>query len=170
MIFLAIGSNLPSKFGDRFKNIELAMNYLQKNNISIVKKSSFYETLSYPDKIKPKFINVVISVKCNLEPEVLASIIIDIEEKLDRKRSKKNDPRTCDIDIIDYNSEILNFNYKNFKFVVPHKQMIYRNFVLYPLREIEPNWKHPKSNDFINVLIDKLSKEDKNSILKIKKS
>ena len=48
--------------------------------------------------------------------------------------------------------------------------MIYRNFVLYPLREIEPNWKHPKSNDFINVLIDKLSKEDKNSILKIKKS
>ena len=170
MIFLAIGSNLPSKFGDRFKNIELAMNYLQKNNISIVKKSSFYETLSYPDKIKPKFINVVISVKCNLEPEVLAGIIIDIEEKLDRKRSKKNDPRTCDIDIIDYNSEILNFNYKNFKFVVPHKQMIYRNFVLYPLREIEPNWKHPKSNDFINVLIDKLSKEDKNSILKIKKS
>ena len=89
MIFLAIGSNLPSKFGDRFKNIELAMNYLQKNNISIVKKSSFYETLSYPDKIKPKFINVVISVKCNLEPEVLAGIIIDIEEKLDRKRSKK---------------------------------------------------------------------------------
>lgn len=170
MIFLAIGSNLPSKFGDRFKNIELAMNYLQKNNISIVKKSSFYETLSYPDKIKPKFINVVISVKCNLQPEVLASIIMDIEEKLDRKRSKKNDPRTCDIDIIDYNSEILNFNYKNFKFVVPHKQMIYRNFVLYPLREIEPNWKHPKSNDFINVLIDKLSKEDKNSILKIKKS
>ena len=170
MIFLAIGSNLPSKFGDRFKNIELAMNYLQKNNISIVKKSSFYETPSYPDKKKPKFINVVISVKCNLEPEVLASIIIDIEEKLDRKRSKKNDPRTCDIDIIDYNSEILNFNYKNFKFVVPHKQMIYRNFVLYPLREIEPNWKHPKSNDFINVLIDKLSKEDKNSILKIKKS
>ena len=55
MIFLAIGSNLPSKFGDRFKNIELAMNYLQKNNISIVKKSSFYETLSYPDKIKPKY-------------------------------------------------------------------------------------------------------------------
>ena len=170
MIYLAIGSNLSSKFGDRFKNIELAISYLQKNKISIIKKSSFYETFSYPEKNNPKFINVVIKVECNFQPEELVGILLNIEEKLERKRFKKNEPRTCDIDLIDYNNKTLNFNYKKFNYVVPHEQMIYRNFVLYPLKEIEPEWKHPKTNDFINNLIDKLSNDDKNSILKIKKS
>ena len=53
MIFLGLGSNLPSIFGDRFKNIDLAMTFLEANRVKIVKKSSFYETPSYPDKSKP---------------------------------------------------------------------------------------------------------------------
>ena len=97
-------------------------------------------------------------------------ILIYIEEKLERKRKKKNDPRTCDIDIIDYNGQIINFKYRNLDFTVPHKKLIYRNFVLIPLLEIFPEWKHPKTKEFINILIDKLPQEDKNSILKIKKS
>jgi len=170
MIFLALGSNLPSKFGNRFRNIELAINYLQKYKIELVKKSSYYETLSYPDKKKPKFINVVVGINTNLRPVELASVILKIEDKLERKREKKNDPRTCDIDIIDFDGQILNFKYKNLSFVVPHEQAIYRNFVLYPLQEISAKWKHPKTNDFINILIERLAKEDKNSILKIEKS
>ena len=49
MIYLSIGSNLPSSFGDRFKNIELAISYLAKNKINLINQSSFYETLSFPD-------------------------------------------------------------------------------------------------------------------------
>ena len=64
---------------------------------------------------------------------------------------------------------VLNFNYKTLDFVVPHKKLIYRNFVLFPLKEISPNWKHPQTKDHIDVLIDNLSTEDKKSILKIKK-
>ena len=60
MILLGIGSNLPSKFGDRYENIKLAIKYIKENKIKIIKKSSYYETPSYPDKEKPKFINVVI--------------------------------------------------------------------------------------------------------------
>ena len=51
-----------NRFGDRFKNINLAISYLEKNNIKIVKKSSYYETLSFPDKKKPKFINTIINL------------------------------------------------------------------------------------------------------------
>ena len=112
MIILGIGSNLKSKFGDRFDNINLAITYLDSYGIKIFKKSSYYETFSYPNKKDPKFINVVVSVQSHLSPEDLASVLLFIETKLERKRNKKNEPRTCDIDIIDYNNEVLNFTYK----------------------------------------------------------
>ena len=170
MILLGLGSNLPSVFGDRFKNIDLAISALIGYGIQIKKKSSYYESLSYPDETKPKFINIVADIDTHLSPVDLASVLLFIEVSLGRKRDKKNDPRTCDIDIIDYNNQIINFKYKDLDFTVPHEKLIYRNFVLFPLQEIYPDWKHPKTKELVSVLIESLSKEDKNSILKIKKS
>ena len=167
MIFLGLGSNLPSKYGNRFTNINLAISCLEVNEIKVIKKSSFYETPSYPNKKNPKFINVVILVKTILSPTDLMSVLIFIEERLERKRGKKNDPRTCDIDIVDYNSQILNLKYNNLDFTLPHKNLTSRNFILFPLQEILPTWKHPKTKEIINVLLQKLSEEDKKSILKI---
>jgi len=170
MIFLGLGSNLPSKYGDRFTNINLAISCLEGYGIKVIKKSSFYETPSYPNKENPKFINIVISVKTHLSPVDLMSVLLFIEEKLERKRNKKNDPRTCDIDIIDYNNQVLDFKYKNLNLTVPHKELIFRNFVLLPLQEIAPEWKHPITKKNISTLIDKLPEENKKSILKIKKN
>ena len=170
MIILGLGSNLSSSFGDRFNNINLAMAYLESYDIKILKKSSFYETPSHPNQKNPKFINIVTLVKTHLPPIELMSVLIFIEEKLERKRAKKNDPRTCDIDIIDYNSQIVDFKYKNLNLTLPHEKLVNRNFVLIPLHEILPEWQHPETKDSIDVLINKLSNEDKNSILKINKS
>ena len=113
---------------------------------------------------------MVIAIESGIKLTDLVSKLIFIEEKLERKRNKKNDPRTCDIDIIDYNNQIINFKYKNLDFTVPHEKLIYRNFVLFPLREILSEWEHPKTKDSITTLIEKLPKEEKNSILKIKKN
>ncbi len=170
MIFLGLGSNLPSKYGDRFTNINLAISSLEDYGIKVIKKSSFYKTPSYPDRENPNFINVVILVETNLPAIYLMSVIISIEKKLERKRFKKNDPRTCDIDIIDYNSQILNLKYNNSNFTVPHKELTSRNFVLFPLQEISPMWKHPKTKETISNLIQTLNEEDKNSILKMDKN
>ena len=167
MIFLGLGSNLPSKYGDRFTNINLAISFLEGYGIKVIKKSSFYETPSYPNNENPKFINVIILVETTLPPVDLMSVLIFIEKKLERKRGKKNDPRTCDIDIIDYNSQILNLRYNNLELTVPHKELTSRNFILFPLQEISPTWKHPKTKEIVSVLLQKLSEEDKNSILKI---
>ena len=147
MFLLGLGSNLSSSFGDRFENLNLAISYLETYQIKIINRSSFYETPSYPDIKNPKFINLVVDVSTYLLPEDLASVLIFVEEKLERKRIKKNEPRTCDIDIIDY-----------------------RNFVLFPLQEVAPKWVHPKTKDSIDVLINKLSNEEQKSILKITKS
>jgi 2-amino-4-hydroxy-6-hydroxymethyldihydropteridine diphosphokinase len=170
MIFIGLGSNLPSKYGNRFKNINLAISYLEEYGIRIIKRSSFYETPSYPNKENPKFINVVILVETILAPIDLMSVLTIIEERLERKRGKKNDPRTCDIDIIDYNSQILNLKKNNLSLTLPHKELTSRNFVLFPLQEIFPQWKHPKTKEIISILLQKLSKDEKNFILKIEEN
>ena len=170
MTILALGSNLPSNFGNRFQNIDIAISYIESSNIKVKKRSSFYETPSYPNKKDPKFVNVVIEISTNLSPVDLASVVISIEEKLERKRFKKNEPRTCDIDIIDYNGKIINFKYKDLEFTVPHIKLTSRNFVLLPLQEILPKWRHPKTNETISALIRKLSAEDVKTILKVKKN
>ena len=66
MVLLGLGSNLSSSFGDRFMNIDLAISYLELYKIKLIKKSSFYETLSYPNKTDPKFINIMIEVSTYL--------------------------------------------------------------------------------------------------------
>ena len=166
MIFLGLGSNLVSNFGDRFKNIDLAINFLKEKNINLVNKSSFYESVSYPNKNDPKFINIVISIETSLKSDDLMSFLLSIEERLGRKRSKKNDPRTCDIDILDFNGKIINKKYSKFTLNIPHKKMIERDFVLYPLKEICPDWRHPKTNDSIDILIKNL-KTPNNEITKL---
>jgi len=170
MIILGLGSNLHSSFGDRFKNINLALYYLESYKIKVLKKSSFYETPSYPDYTNPKFINVVIEISTKLSPIDLASVVIFIEKKLERERNHKNEPRTCDVDILDFKGQLIDFKYKNLEFTVPHQKLIYRNFVLIPLKEILPKWNHPETSESIDLLIDRLSNVDKKSILKIRKS
>jgi 2-amino-4-hydroxy-6-hydroxymethyldihydropteridine diphosphokinase len=170
MLLLGIGSNLSSTYGDRFKNIDLSISFLQSNHIKILKKSSFYETPSYPNFKNPRFINVVIKVSTKLLIEDFLSVLISTEKKLERKRNLKNEPRTCDIDLLDYNNEIKNFYYKDQIFKVPHEKLSYRNFVLYPLQEIEPNWQHPQTQEKVSSLIKNLPEENRKSILKVQKS
>ena len=81
MIILGIGSNLNSNFGNRFSNIDLAISYLNVYGIKTLKMSSYYESVSYPNKNDPKFINVIISVETSLPPIDLMSVLIFVEEK-----------------------------------------------------------------------------------------
>ena len=166
MIYIGIGSNLSSSFGDRFKNIDLAVSLLKNEKIKLIKKSSFYETFSYPNKKDPKFINIVISIESDLSPVNLMSILIKIEEKLERKRKIKNEPRTCDLDIIDYKNKVMNVKFNDSELMIPHKDASKRNFVLYPLKEISPNWTHPVTKKNIDFLINDL-KIGNNEITKL---
>ena len=87
MIFLGIGSNLSSSFGNKIDNINSSILLLKKNNIEVIKISSFYESEAYPNKSDPKFINIVVEVKTLLEPKDLMINLLKIEEKLERKSS-----------------------------------------------------------------------------------
>ena len=157
--FLAIGSNL----GNKEKNICLAKYKLLSNDVKLIKSSSNYETLSWPNKKEPKFINTVIKISTILSPMALMQKCLNIESDLGRKRSKKNEPRICDIDIIDYDQKILKGN-NNKKLILPHPEMHKRNFVLLPLYEITQSWIHPVKKKKINKLIKLLDIEDLRTI------
>ncbi len=160
--FLAIGSNL----GNRKLNIELTKFKLQSNLINILKSSSLYETSSWPDKTKPKFLNNVIKIKTYLSPAQLLKICKKIEFQLGRKRKAKNEPRTCDIDIIDYDQKAVK-SINSYSIVIPHPRMESRNFVLIPLYELSKNWKHPIKKVNIVKLISFLDAKDLTSIKQI---
>ena len=166
MIHLNIGSNLNSKFGDRFKNISISINLLINSKVKISKISSFYETPSYPNKQLPYFLNVgVLATYEKNETELLKKISL-IEKKIGRTRSKKNDPRVCDIDIIDFKGQIIEKD--NLK--IPHEKCHLRNFVLYPILEIDPGWAHPINKKNVKFLIGKLDQNSRIEITRLNKN
>jgi len=159
--YLALGSNL----GNKINNIEIAKFEIEKHKIKILKSSSNYISDSWPDPSAPNYINAVIMIKTILSAVELLKICNLIELKLGRVRSENNAPRTCDIDIIDYDKKIL--NEKNRHLILPHPRMSKRNFVLLPLFELDKTWKHPKSKINIVDLINSLSVKDLRSIKQI---
>ena len=157
--YLALGSNL----GNKIQNLEKAKIELEKYKIKIIKSSSNFLSVSWPDPTKPKFINLVLKIETSLSVIKLLKICNLIENKLGRIRSKKNSPRSCDIDIIDFDRKII----KSDNLILPHPRMTKRNFVLLPLYEINKSWKHPESKINIVKLINSLPIKDLRSIKQI---
>ena len=166
MIHLNIGSNLNSKFGNRFDNISIALNLLIISKLKIIKISDFFETPSYPNQKNPYFLNVGVIAKYKFDEITLINSIKKIEKKIGRVRTKKNDPRVCDIDIIDFNGLIINKN--NLK--IPHEKCHLRNFVLYPILQINPEWVHPIIKKNVKFLINNLDQKSRIEITRLNKN
>ena len=158
LVYLGIGSNL----GNKRNNIEKAKFRLAQNNIKILKSSSYYESLSWPNEKNPKFLNIVLTINTNLTPLELLKKCKEIENDIGRKKSTINSPRVCDIDILDYRNKKISG-----EIFLPHPRMHMRNFVLFPLFELNKDWKHPISKHHIKRLIFSLSNRDIRSIKQI---
>jgi 2-amino-4-hydroxy-6-hydroxymethyldihydropteridine diphosphokinase len=166
MIHLNIGSNLVSKYGSRFDNILTSLNLLIESKVKINKVSNFYETPSYPNQRLPKFINVGLTINYKNEYLDLLKKIKLIEKKLGRIKTKKNDPRIVDIDIIDFNGAIKETN----ELILPHPKCHLRNFVLFPILQIDPNWSHPIFKKNAQFLINSLSQKSRIEITRLQKN
>ena len=158
MIYLGIGSNL----GNKRLNIEKAKFKIIENDIKILQSSNYYESLSWPNKKHPKFLNIVLKISTNLKPTKLIKIFQNIENSLGRKKAPRNSPRICDIDIVDYKNMQINKG-----ITLPHPRLHLRNFVLLPLYELDKSWKHPIFKDDIKTLILSLPNRDIRSIKQI---
>ena len=132
IIYLGIGSNL----GNRQTNIKNALALLAKNDISIIKNSTIIETEPVGEVKQKNFLNTVVKAETILSPFDLLSLLNNIEKQLGRVRSFLNGPRTIDIDILLYDNIIVDTP----QLTIPHPRMYQRDFVMLPLKEIEPNF------------------------------
>ena len=166
MIHLNIGSNLDSKYGTKFDNISIALSLLIESRVKIKKISNFYETPSYPNRNFPKFINIGLTIDYKNEYLDLLKKIKLIEKKLGRIKTKKNDPRIIDIDIIEFDGEIKVTN----DLILPHPKCHLRNFVLFPILQLDPNWVHPIYKKNAKYLINNLSQKSRIEITRLQKN
>ena len=149
--YLCLGSNAK----DSFKLIEQALSFLDlSEGIKIIRSSSLYETEPWGVKDQNWFLNMVAEIKTNLSPQDLLVKCNQVESALGRNREKERHwgERPIDIDIIFYDSVVMNSEL----LTIPHKYMHKRAFVLVPLLEIIPDFNHPVFNKTVSQLYDDL--------------
>lgn len=150
-VYLGIGSNV----GDRQAWCAKAITRLTSHpDISHLTRSALYETEPVDAPNQGWFLNCVVRVETSLTVQALFSLCTRIERDLGRVRSEKNAPRTIDIDILLYGTEVIHTD----SLVIPHPQMDKRKFVLAPLTELAPELKHPVLHLTIQELLTQLTK------------
>ena len=130
-VYIGLGGNV----GDVEASMLKALDLLSANPaISLEAKSSLYKTPPWGDENQDWFLNACASLRTNLTPHDLLSVIKDIEKELKRKKTRHWGPRTIDLDILLFGERILSSE----KLQIPHPRMAQRGFVLLPLGEIAP--------------------------------
>jgi 2-amino-4-hydroxy-6-hydroxymethyldihydropteridine diphosphokinase len=144
-VYLLLGSNQQQPQ----KQLQLAQKYIAKKIGLIKRRSSVYQTAAWGNTRQPDFLNQVLIITTALTAAQTMQTILAIEKEMGRIRSKKNAPRIIDIDILFFNKAIITES----DLQVPHPQLQNRNFVLVPLNQLSPNFKHPVLNKTIHQLL-----------------
>jgi 2-amino-4-hydroxy-6-hydroxymethyldihydropteridine diphosphokinase len=162
MILIGLGANLPSRAGLPADTLHAALAELARADVRVVAVSSFYRTPAWPDPADPAFVNAVARIETRLQPSALIARMHEVEDLFGRERNARNAPRTLDLDLLDYDSRV-----EIGPPVLPHPRIAQRGFVLVPLREVAPDWRHPESGLTVGALLATLPSEERNFILNL---
>jgi 2-amino-4-hydroxy-6-hydroxymethyldihydropteridine diphosphokinase len=99
---------------------------------------------------QPWYVNAVASVATMLDPVALLAVLNNTEAELGRVRTARDEPRLIDLDLLAYGPIVAESGPPP---ILPHPRMAGRAFVLLPIRDLDPNWRHPKTGKSINELI-----------------
>lgn len=142
MILIALGSNSTGPWGTPRQTVEEALRRLDGGGTSLKRASQLFVTAPFGVTDQPDFVNAVAEVDTGLPPEQLLAHLHDIERHAGRERMLRWGPRTLDLDLIDYHGLIR----RDAPPVLPHPGIAERIFVLAPIAEIAPSWRHPENN------------------------
>jgi 2-amino-4-hydroxy-6-hydroxymethyldihydropteridine diphosphokinase len=149
LAYLSLGSNL----GDRARHLEDAIRLVQDQDLTVLRRSSVYETEPRDVTNQPWFLNLVVEADTRLFPRQLLSRIKRVEGELGRKRITDKGPRTIDIDIVLFGHFVVDSP----DLVIPHPRMGERRFVLEPLAELAPDLRHPLRHETMREMLGRVS-------------
>ena len=162
MILIALGSNLSSHAGTPAETLRAALAMLAGKGVAPAAVSQFYRTPAWPDPNDPPYVNAVAQVETELAPSELMTRLQETEMAFGRARSARNAPRTLDLDIVDYDGRAAEGPP-----ILPHPRIEGRGFVLIPLRDVAPGWRHPVSGKSVTQLIDALPPEVRSAVVEM---
>lgn len=144
-IYLLLGSNM----GNSQQQLTTATRLIKKKIGKVTRLSKLYTTAAWGYNDQPDFLNQVIVAETKLTALQTIYVIHSIEKEMGRIRTVKNAPRIIDIDILFFNKDVIQENILS----VPHPEIPNRRFVLVPLNELSPNFKHPVFQQSIHHLL-----------------
>jgi 2-amino-4-hydroxy-6-hydroxymethyldihydropteridine diphosphokinase len=156
MILIALGANLSSPAGEPAETLRAALKALGTCGVDVRAVSKFYATPAWPDPNDPPFVNAVAHVETALSSTELLAALHNVETAFGRRRSERNAPRTLDLDLLDYDGRV-----EHGPPELPHPRMTERGFVLIPLGDAAPGWRHPITRQSVESLIAELSEEQR---------
>lgn len=138
---VALGANLPGAHADLRSALEAALDALTREGLTVVRRSSWWRSQAWPDPSAPAYLNGIALVEADADPEQAMTILRRIESRFGRVRGEPNAPRTLDLDLIAWGRETRDGP----ELILPHPRAHQRRFVMGPLAEVAPDWRHPVS-------------------------
>ncbi len=138
-VIVALGSNVKGGYASCSALLGAAVEGFPEIGLTVVKRSSWWRSSAWPDPAGPDYVNAVALVETTLAPSALLAALLDIEAAFGRRRGLANAPRTLDLDLIAFGRLLVNVP----GLTVPHPRAQDRRFVMGPLAEIAPSWRHP---------------------------
>ena len=148
MILIALGANLATaRFGPPAEGLDAALGALADSGIRTTLRSRWYRSAPLPPARGPEFVNGVIRVESGLSPVPLMARLLAVEAEFGRRRSIAGAARPLDLDLLDYHGRIVRHagDDSGPALVLPHPRLTERAFVLAPLIEVAPHWRHPET-------------------------
>jgi 2-amino-4-hydroxy-6-hydroxymethyldihydropteridine diphosphokinase len=149
-ILIAVGSNLPSPtFGPPRAVCEAALAELARRGLTIVRRSRWFESAPVPVSDQPWFVNGAAVVETSLSPIDLLALLHETERRFGRERRTINEARILDLDLIAYGDLVRT----DAPPLLPHPRLQERAFVLLPLADLVPDWRHPVDGRTLSEMI-----------------
>lgn len=153
-ILLGLGANLPAAgHATPLATLEAALAELQRSGLTILVRSSWWESAPVPLSDQPWYVNGVARIETGLGPEALLALLHDVEAAFGRRRRVRNEARALDLDLLAYRDLVRDGPEPP---ILPHPRLGERAFVLLPLAEILPDWRHPATGESLPALIRRL--------------
>jgi 2-amino-4-hydroxy-6-hydroxymethyldihydropteridine diphosphokinase len=150
-IYIGLGANLPSpRHGPPRETLIAALQALEAAGLKLVARSPFYETAPVPVSDQPWYVNAVAEAASDRDPPALLALLASVENAFGRVRTEPNAPRVLDLDLLDCRGMLRDGPEPP---LLPHPRLTERAFVLYPLADIAPDWRDPRSGRGIRDLI-----------------